>query len=173
MQESSSQPSEGLRFSLTSKFTSEKPPGAKAGDALVQVGGGVDPASRPAGLTLRTPATTDASAKSPPVPTLAETRAGAEAGKEPVRRTVDWAPAPLLCKRLNVPVPKTSSAFWAMKGGGAAEPAEHGVPASLSKFVPESSASSQPKVRLCFTLFRGTPYLRFGVESTTSLTPTT
>lgn len=151
MQESSSQPSQGLRFSLASKFTSETPSGAKAGDAPVQVVGGVDPTSRPAGLTLRTPATTDASTKSPSVPALAETRGGAEVGKDPVRRTIDWAPAPLLCKRLNVPVPKSASAVdWAMKGGGAASPAKHGVPASLTKFVPESSASGQPKVRSRF-----------------------
>lgn len=151
MQEGSSEPSEGLRFSLASKFTSENPPGAKAGDALVQVVGGVDPASRPAGLTLRTSATTDTSKKSSSVPAL-ESNSGAAVGKNPVRRTVDWTPAPLLCKRLNVPVPKASSAAdWAMKGGGAAAPAEHEVLASLRKFVSESSASSLPKVR--FRLF--------------------
>eukprot|EP00903_Cladosiphon_okamuranus_P012991 g12121.t1 len=34
-QESQSQPTEGLRFSLASKFTSERPPGVKAGDTLL------------------------------------------------------------------------------------------------------------------------------------------
>lgn len=152
MQEGSNQPSDGLRFSLASKFTSETPPGATSGDAVVQVMGLVNPASHPAGLTLRTPASTDASKQSSSVPASEVTRGGAEVKKIPVRRTIDWTPAPLLCKRLNVPVPKASStADWATKGGGAAASAERGIPSSLRKFVPESSASSLPKVR--FRLF--------------------
>lgn len=148
MQEDSSQPSEGLRFSLASKFTSEKPVVAKANDALVQVVGGVDPASRPAGLTLRTPATTDPSTRSSSVPALGESSSGAEVDRKPVRRTIDWTPTPLLCKRLNVPVPKASStADWTIMGGDAATPVQD-VPAPLRKFVPESSASSLPKVRV-------------------------
>lgn len=134
---------------------------------------GVDPASRPAGLTLRTPAATDASKELSSLAALEGMRGGAVVEKHPVRRTIDWTPAPLLCKRLNVPVPKTSSAGnWAMNGGGAAAAAEHGVPASLRKFVPDSSAASLPKV--CFLLFFAeTPNTCFmlWVESATSQHP--
>lgn len=148
VQEDTRQQSGGLRFTLASKFTSEKPTGAKADDAAVQVAGGVDPASRPAGLTIRSPAANGLE-KSSTTSTSKDKHTGAEVVQNPIRRTIDWIPSPLLCKRLNVPVPKASSAVnWAVEGGlraghGAAAATGEDLIGSLKKFVPSSLSSSE------------------------------
>lgn len=155
MQESFNQRSQGLSFSLANKFTSSKKQAdAKADDAPVHPVGGVDPASRPAGLTIRTPATSDSSNKASTASTSTENNIRAGVGQNPVRRTIDWIPSALLCKRLNVPVSKAASAAMgrAIKGGlqadrgTTASATEQDVLGSLRQFVPESSASGQPKV---------------------------
>lgn len=66
--------------------------------------------------------------------------------QHPVRSTLPWRPAPLLCKRLNVPVPSTPGEFDpARKDGliGAKMAFTQGQAAreSMSKFVPESSGA--------------------------------
>lgn len=154
MQENVSQQSQGLPFSLANKFTSsEKEADAKVDNASVHPVGGVDPSSRPAGLSIRPPATSDSSHKSSTAPASSENISRAKEGKNPVRRTIDWIPSALLCKRLNVPVPKAACAAggWTMKGGveasgPTASAPEQDVLGSLRQFVPESSASDQPKV---------------------------
>jgi len=145
LQGGTSQPSGGLRFSLASKFTSERPVGAKADDAGVLQVAGVDPASRPAGLTLRSPAMSD-SKISATASASEDKSSGAGVVQNPVRRTVDWVPSPLLCKRLNVPVPKASSAInWGglQAGHGAAAATGEDLVGSLKKFVRGSSSSNE------------------------------
>lgn len=154
MQENVSQQPQDLPFSLANKFTSsEKEADAEVDNAPLQPVGGVDPASRPAGLSIRTSATPDSSHKSSAAPASAENVSRAEVEKNPVRRSIDWIPSALLCKRLNVPVPKAACAAggWAIKGGveasgGTASIPEQDVLGSLRQFVPESSVSGQPKV---------------------------
>ncbi|CBJ49053.1 RNA binding protein, putative [Ectocarpus siliculosus] len=58
-QDNSSQQSEGLPFTLATKFTSETQAASNSDEPQDQVAGIVDPTSRPAGLTLRRPASTD------------------------------------------------------------------------------------------------------------------
>lgn len=148
-QEGAGQRSEGLQFSLANKFTSESL-SVRAEEDARPPAGGVDPSSRPAGLTLRTPATPGTSTSSSSAP--AGKSRGTDTGQTPVRSTLDWTPAPLLCKRLNVPVPRASSAKdWAAKDGSqigrgsTAAAVEQGI-LGLSRFVPDSSASNRPKV---------------------------
>ncbi len=151
LQEDRTPQSEGLRFSLASKFTTGSPAGAKADDAGAQVARGVDPASRPAGLTLRLPASSDSKISST-APTSKYKNTGAEVVQNPVRRTIDWVPSPLLCKRLNVPVPKASSALnWGgLKAGHAAAATGEDLVGSLKKFVrgssPSNDSNSKPQV---------------------------
>lgn len=145
LQEDTNQQSEGLRFSLASKFTPGRPGGGKADDARFQVAGGVDPASRPAGLTLRSPATNGLNTSSTTTASK-DIDTGAEVVRNPVRRTIDWVPSPLLCKRLNVPVPKSSSAInWGglQAGHGAAAAPGEDLVGSLKKFVRGSSYSNE------------------------------
>lgn len=153
-QEDPTRHSGGVPFSLANKFTSETSPGAGADDVPDQKLGGVDPASRPAGLTLRTPTINDFSAKSAAAGGQGEENDRAEEIRNPIRRTIDWIPAPLLCKRLNVPVPKASSTVdWAAKGSlqagalAAAAPKQDAL-GSLRKFVQDSSISSRSQVKL-------------------------
>lgn len=151
-QENPTRQSGGLTFSLANKFTSETSADVQADDAPVQKRAGVDPASRPAGLTLRTPMNNDSAKKPAVVPTQGQEDGRAKEIRSPVRRAIDWIPAPLLCKRLNVPVPKASSTMdSAVKGrlqaglAAAAAPRED-VLGSMQKFVPDSSTSSRPQV---------------------------
>ncbi|CAM9353055.1 unnamed protein product [Hapterophycus canaliculatus] len=143
-----------LPFSLANKFTSETSAGATADDVPVRRCAGVVPASRPAGLTLRTPTTDDFWKKSAVAPGEGEENGILKQVQHPVRRTIDWIPASLLCKRLNVPVPKASSTVdWAAKGRPqsglvAATAQKEGMLGSLRKFVPDSSTSSRPQIPL-------------------------
>lgn len=77
-----------------------------------------------------------------------------KAGRHPVRLTLPWKPAPLLCKRLNIPVPTASAELnWARKdrlfdGNNASPPPEQDHFQSMRKFVPDSSAARPRKVRI-------------------------
>ncbi|CAM9131081.1 unnamed protein product [Ectocarpus sp. 13 AM-2016] len=148
-QGSSSQQSEGLPFTLATKFTSETPAASNSDEPQDQVAGIVDPTSRPAGLTLRRPASTDTLNKASTATVSVDKSCKTEVELNPVRRTVDWIPAPLLCKRFNVPVPKTSSSSleWTTKGGRPAGAEEEAL-GPLTKFVPDSSAINQPQIPL-------------------------
>lgn len=152
-QGSSNQRSEGLPFSLATKFTSQTPATSKSDEAQDQVAGIVDPTGRPAGLTLRRPASTDTLNKASTATVSVDKSGGTEVELNPVRRTVDWIPVPLLCKRFNVPVPKTSSSMeWATKGGRPATAEEEAL-GPLRKFVPDSSAINQPQVWFAIVWF--------------------
>lgn len=152
-QESADQRQEGPQFSLANKFTSENTSSVQAQtEPLVPVGG-VDPASRPAGLSFPTPIASGNSATSPSPAASAASMGGLDLGEKPVRSTFAWRPAPLLCKRLNVPVPKDDMApMGGPHTGGASSASDQGLLGPLGKFVPDSSAV-QPKV--C-------DYIRFG-----------
>ncbi|CAM9965589.1 unnamed protein product [Scytosiphon promiscuus] len=175
-QENPTQQPGSLSFSLATKFTPETPAGSKVDAAPVQKGNGVDPASRPAGLTLRTP-TTNGSSKNPrAAPGRGEESAEAKV-RNPVRRTIDWIPAPLLCKRLNVPVPKASSTMdWATKGrlqaGLVATTApKQDVVESLRKFVPDSSTSSRSQIPLLKGMEQQHPLAKSSPSESAGVTP--
>lgn len=151
MQGSGSQTKKGVQFSLATKFTPGIPPNVQAEERPPLLVGGVDPASRPAGLTLRS-SVTFATSNSSPVPVPVESKGGANASRNPVRSTLLWRPAPLLCKRLNVPVSTTSSVKWVAKadprtGHRKAGIAQQKLFGPSGKFVADSSAADQPKVR--------------------------
>lgn len=137
---------------LASKFTSEKLSTNDAGASATIQFGSVDPAVRPAGLTLRTPTSSHTSSTESRAATPSTQRQGSNPERNPVRTTVAWRPAPLLCKRLNVPVPSPSAGLdWARKAmahgsQGASATSENPVLAPLNKFVPDSSVVRQIKV---------------------------
>lgn len=152
---------------MASKFTSEKPQGVQAEDDPVAPVGGVNPASRPAGLTLRTPTALGASSRSSPKAPEPEIR-GTGKIRDPERSTLAWTPAPLLCRRLNVPVPKISSLIdWATKSGphagrGAVAAPQQDLLGSRGNFVSEVSAPIHPKVRCYMYIYvRSTRYRVF------------
>ena len=132
----------------------------QAEDDPVAPVGGVDPASRPAGLTLRTPTALGASSSTSSPKASEHENRGTEKVRDPERSTFAWTPAPLLCRRLNVPVPKVSSLIdWAAKSGppagrgaAVATAPQQDLLGSLGKFVPEVSAPRHPKVRCCMHL---------------------
>lgn len=150
-QESTDQQQEDLQFSLANKFTPENTSNVQAQtDPLFPVSG-VKPASRPAGLSFRTPAVSGVSATSSSPAASAEKMDGVDRGQQPVRSTFAWMPAPLLCKRLNVPVPKDDRTRVGGPHTGGTSSASEGLLGPLGKFVPDSSAV-QPKVCRCFVL---------------------
>lgn len=166
-QENADHSKEGVQFSLAIKFTSEKPRNVQTEEDPVATVSGDDPSSRPAGLSLRTPVPLGSySSRSSPKAPEHESRE-TEKVRDPERSTLAWTPAPLLCRRLNVPVPKVSALIdWATKSGpragrgaAAATAPQQDVPGSLGKFVPEVAAPKQPKVRyFMYSFVRNTGY---------------
>lgn len=155
MQESVRQRKEGLQFNLAIKFTSETASLQPDEHPVLPVGDG-DSTRRAAGLSLRAPATLGASTTPSSASTPEGKKGGADAERKPVRSTLAWQPAPLLCKRLNVPVPRDLCGLdWTASRGpqggrGAASGAEQDLLGPLGNFVVDSSASSQPKV--CYAI---------------------
>lgn len=88
-------------------------------------------------------------------------------GHQPVRSTLPWRPAPLLCKRLNVPVPSALAELdWARKdglfGGNHASPSAEQEPfQSVRKFVPDSSTVRPIKVGIVQHITTGSKNLAY------------
>lgn len=136
---------------LTTKFTPERLPSNEVACGLASPVGGVDPAVRPSGLTVSTPAVAHAGLATHSAKTTTGIQ-GQDAGRNPVRSISAWRPAPLLCKRLNVPVPPVSAAAVHLPNSGlntsqgASAIAEGDVLRPLRQFVVDSSAVDQVKV---------------------------
>lgn len=151
-QDSQNPGEKGIHFNLASKFTSGAPRTALGDEGSVLAVGGVDPSSRPAGLSVRTPtAAGNGGGSSSALVTEGKMRSAALA-RNPSRSTRAWRPAPLLCKRLNVPVPKSAlGTGWAAEGGAtsAGGAPEQDLVGPRGKFVSTSSATNLPKVCGC------------------------
>lgn len=157
LQVSSSYRSEGLHVTLANRFISETTSTSKAGDNPPTA---VDGLAGAAGLKLRTSAPTGAT-DSPLSATISKARnIASEAKRNPVRSTFDWRPTPLLCKRLNVPVPNDSStAGLASKGkfrsGDGTSGGELIYSEPLQRFTSDSSTSARSnRPKVCVTLLR-------------------
>lgn len=83
---------------LASKFTPET---CHMADSST----GLPPAARPAGLSLGKPRSVHGKIASSYAVASPDVRQTSELPFKPSRSTSSWRPAPLLCKRLNVPVP--------------------------------------------------------------------
>ncbi|KAG5192268.1 hypothetical protein JKP88DRAFT_351998 [Tribonema minus] len=99
------------------------------------------PEARPAGLS-----TGGLSAATPKVDAEAEAAKERErlAALEPTRTVSVWRPSPLLCKRLNVPVPPASREVqWGTQAGRAQEKSTEIFHESIGKFAPSAAAAAK------------------------------
>lgn len=90
---------------LASKFTSGR---SRWSDPAAGSGTVVDVSIRPAGLSLasgRREEQLHTEVTVLPTQEASQAKQAEDAPKDPTRSTLVWMPAPLLCKRLNVPVP--------------------------------------------------------------------